>query len=270
MTGKDEVRDFWDESACGERLYLDGLDTDGFRRQAEIRYQLEPFIPPFADFAGSSGKNMLEIGIGLGADHQRFAEAGAILSGIDLTSRSVELTRNRFEKFGLHSNLQVGDAENLPFPDNAFDIVYSWGVIHHSPNTQKAVDEILRVLRPGGICRVMIYHRYSLVGYMLWLRYAFLVGRPFTPLDAIYARHLESPGTKAYSESEARSMFANFSNVSIATQLGHGDLLSSGVGQRHKGALLTVARLLWPRWLLRKVCRRNGLFMMIQASKSLE
>lgn len=268
MTSKDDVRNFWDEASCGERLYLNDKDTEGFRRHAEIRYKLEPFIITFADFERSFGKRVLEIGIGLGADHQRFAEAGAILSGIDLTPRAVELTRDRFQRFGLHSDIQIGDAEKLPFPDDTFDIVYSWGVIHHSPDTQKAVHEIFRVLRPGGVCKVMIYHRYSLVGFMLWLRYALLMGRPFTSLDTLYAKYLESPGTKAYSEDVARDMFSEFREVSIATQLSHGDLLSSEAGQRHKGFLLTVARWLWPRWLLKKACHRNGLFMMIQAAKA--
>lgn len=87
---------------------------------------------------------------GLGADHQRFAEAGAVLTGVDLTPHAIEMTRQRFKKLGLKSNLKVGDAECLNFPANSFDIVYSWGVIHHSPDTQKAVNEIFRVLKPGG------------------------------------------------------------------------------------------------------------------------
>ena len=268
MTSKEDVRDFWDDASCGELLYLNGTDAEGFRRQSGIRYQLEPFIVPFADFPNSRGKKVLEIGVGLGADHQSFAEGGAILSGIDLTQRAVTLTRNRFQVFGLYSDIQTGDAENLPFPNDTFDIVYSWGVIHHSPDTQKAVHEIFRVLRPGGVCKVMIYHRYSLVGFMLWLRYALLVGMPFISLDTIYAKHLESPGTKAFSEDEARDMFSEFRDVSIAIQLCHGDLLSSDGGQRHSGPLLSTARWLWPRWLLKRLCRRNGLFMMIQATKA--
>ncbi len=267
ITSKADVRDFWDEAACGERLYLEALDLEGFRKHAKTRYELEPFIIPFADFDAAKGKRVLEIGVGLGADHQRFAEAGAVLTGVDLTPRAIEVTSRRFEKFGLRSELKVGDAENLDFLDNSFDIVYSWGVIHHSPDTQRAAQEIFRVLKPGGVAKVMIYHKYSLVGFMLWLRYALLAGRPLTTLATIYARCLESPGTKAYSEAQARKLFRQFESLSIRIQLGHGDLLSSQAGQRHEGALLNVARKVWPRWFFKRFCRHNGLVMLIEAVK---
>ena len=267
MTSKEEVRKFWDDAACGEKLLLEDVALEGFRKQAGKRYALEPYIVPFADFNNVRGKKVLEVGVGLGADHQRFAESGAALTGIDLTPRAVNLTRQRFEKLGLESKLEVGDAENLIFEDNSFDVVYSWGVIHHSPDTKKAANEIYRVLRPGGACKVMIYHRYSLVGFMLWLRYALLRGRPLTSLDAIYANYLESPGTKAYSEAQARYLFAAFENVTIHIELTHGDLLTSQAGQRHQGTMLNIARLIWPRWLFRIFFPRNGLFMLVQATK---
>jgi SAM-dependent methyltransferase len=161
-TSKNAVRDFWDEASCGEKLYLDGLDVGGFRTQSETRYALEPFIIPFADFGAASGKHVLEIGVGLGADHQRFAEEGAVLSGIDITPRAIEMTSCRFDTLGLRSDLRVGDAEQLCFADNTFDLVYSWGVIHHTPDTEKSVREIFRVPRPGGVAKVMIYPRSGL------------------------------------------------------------------------------------------------------------
>ena len=92
MTGKKEVRDFWDEAACGEKLYLEGLDLQGFKKQAESRYALEPFIVPFADFGSAKGKRVLEIGVGLGAVHQGFTEVDAHLTGIDLTPHAIEMT----------------------------------------------------------------------------------------------------------------------------------------------------------------------------------
>ena len=151
---------------------------------------------------------MLEIGVGLGADHQLFAEAGSRLTGIDLTERAIDHVRRRFEAFGLQSDLRVANAERLPFPDQSFDLVYSWGVVHHTPDTPRAVGEAWRVLRPGGQARVMIYHRRSLVGFMLWCRYALLAGRPWRSLNSIFANHMESPGTKAYSVAEARDLFS--------------------------------------------------------------
>jgi ubiquinone/menaquinone biosynthesis C-methylase UbiE len=224
-------------------------------------------IEEFADFASTAGKRVLEIGVGLGADHQRFAQAGANLTGIDLTARAVAQTRRRLTLFGFDSSLSVGDAENLQFPPDTFDCVYSWGVLHHSPHTAKAISEVHRVLRPHGVAKIMIYHRWSLVGYMLWIRYALLRLRPWMRLTAVYARYLESPGTKAYSKADARRLFAAFSTVDVRTCLTHGDLLESAAGQRHGGALLTLARAIWPRRLLRKYARSHGLFMLIRAVK---
>lgn len=264
---KEAVKQFWEKAACGEEALLDEPTEGGFRRQFERRYRLEPFIAGFAEFSQYRGKKVLEIGIGLGADHQRFAEAGAELYGIDLTVRAVKLVRRRFKGLGLSSQLRVGDAENLEFPDDMFDLVYAWGVIHHSPDTRKAAQEIIRVLKPGGTFKVMIYHKYSLVGYMLWLRYALMKGRPLISLDQIYSHYLESPGTKAFSLDEARRLFEHAENIHIRTVLTHGDLLTSYAGQRHRGFSLWLARRIWPRFIIRRLFRKHGLFMLIQGNK---
>ena len=261
------VRAFWDRASCGEDLYLADRSAEGYAEQARRRYALEPYILDFADFAGTRGRRVLEIGVGLGADHEQFAISGAELSGIDLTERAVRHVAGRFAQLGLRSDLRVADAENLPFDDASFDVVYSWGVLHHSPDTPRAVREVQRVLRPGGQARVMIYHRASLVGYMLWLRYALLTGRPGRSLDSIYAEHLESPGTKAYSVAQARALFEGFREIVIETVLTHGDLLSSDAGQRHRGPLLAIARAIWPRWLIRRLLPSHGLFMLVRATR---
>ena len=264
---KTAVAEFWNKASCGEDLYLSGQQKENYETQARVRYELEPYILEFADFKNSGAKRVLEIGVGLGADHQEFAEAGAELFGCDLTERAIQHTSKRLKLFGLHSMLRQVDAEALPYEDESFDLVYSWGVLHHSPDTPKAVDEAYRVLKPGGQARIMIYHRHSFVGYMLWLRFALLRCRPFTSLDTIYSRHLESPGTKAYSIPAARRLFGRFREVSIQTVLTHGDLLSSLAGQRHKGVILGVARKVWPRWLIRTFFPGRGLFMLIRAAK---
>lgn len=255
---KAAVHDFWNAHACGEEQYLREGDYD---RQARIRYELEPYIQPFALFEHAKGRRVLEIGVGLGADHERFARAGAVLYGIDLTHAAVEHTHRRLTERGLFSGLRVADAESLPYADGHFDLVYSWGVIHHSPDTQKAVDEIRRVLRQGGVARVMIYHRYSMVGLMLALRYGF-----WKSLDHLYAHHLESPGTKAYSIREAEALFRGFI-VQTETKLTHADLLTSDAGQRHQGTILRIARRIWPRWFIRRFMKSWGLHMMITAWK---
>jgi len=264
---KKAVHDFWDRAACGEELYLSDHSHEDYQNQTKIRYALEPFILDFAEFNQYQGKKVLEIGVGLGADHQKYAEGGAYLSGIDLTKRSIEHTRRRFQALGLVSELRVADAENLPFDDKAFDLVYSWGVLHHSPDTVKAINELFRVLRQDGTAKIMIYHKYSFVGFMLWFKYALLKLKPTTPLKIIYSQYLESPGTKAYSTKEARKLFKKFQLVEINTVLTHGDLLYSSAGQRHKGLLLSVARLIWPRWFIRRFLSKYGLFMLISAKR---
>ena len=267
---KSSVRDYWQASPCGRDLYLQGTpsERENFLRQEEVRYTLEPYIKTFADFASYNQKQVLEIGVGLGADHLQFARAGAVLHGIDLTTQAIEYTGKRLEIFGLASVLAAGDAEHLAFPDNTFDLVYSWGVLHHSPDTPQAIREAYRVLKPGGHAKIMIYHTYSLVGYMLWLRYALLRGRPWMSLKDMYFQYLESPGTKAYSCDEARALCAQFSRVDIETVLTHGDLLASQAGQRHRGWLLTLAKRVWPRKLLAHFCKNHGLFMLITAKKA--
>ena len=267
LMDKELVKEFWDEAACGEELLLPSFDLAGFAVQAAERYRLEPYIIPFAKFDGSADRKVLEIGLGLGADHERFATAGASLSGIDLTPRAVEITGKRLALQALESELRVGDAENLPYDANTFDLVYSWGVIHHSPDTGRAAQEILRVLKPGGEFRVMVYHTWSLVGLMLWIRYGLLRGRPWTGLSEIYSKWLESPGTKTYTKAEAAALFDGAIDLGCHVELTHGDLLESGAGQRHEGTALNIARQLWPRWLLRRVARPFGLFLLVGGSK---
>ena len=265
---KKEVHDFWNAASCGEALYLASTNKEGYMRQANARYQLEgEMIFGLAQFEQAKGLKVLEVGVGLGADHQKFAEAGADLYGIDLTERAVEHTRQRLAAFALTSNLTVGDAESLDFPDESFDLLFSWGVLHHSPDTPKAISEVWRVLKFGGSARCMFYHKWSMVGMMLWRRYALLCFRPWLTLNQVYARHLESPGTKAYSVSEGKLLFSGFREVRISTPLGHGDLLESDVGQRHRGLALALARKVWPRRLIRRFLPNSGLAMLISARK---
>jgi len=261
------VHDFWNTASCGERLYLDNETMASYEAQADMRYSLEPYILSFANFNAYTNKKVLEIGVGLGADHQKFAEAGAQLTGIDLTERAVKHVQKRLALFKLKSNVIQGNAESLDFQDNTFDLVYSWGVLHHSPNTPRTITELYRVLKPGGVAKVMIYNKYSLVGFMLWLYYALFRLKPFTSLNTIYANHLESPGTKAYTPKEARRLFSQFNSVQIKTVLTHGDLLESNVGQKHSQIVIKIAKSLYPRKLIKRFGTRWGLFMLIHAIK---
>lgn len=159
---KERVRQFWQEHPCGTKF------TDappGSRRFYELveehRYRKEWHIPSAAGFASTKGLRVLEIGCGLGTDGAQFAQAGADYTGIDLTDAAIELARKRFELFDLQGAFQTGDAEKLNFPGDTFDLVYSHGVLHHTPDIQSAIREIRRVLRPGGQAKVMLYHRNS-------------------------------------------------------------------------------------------------------------
>jgi ubiquinone/menaquinone biosynthesis C-methylase UbiE len=110
----------------------------------------------------------------------------------------------------------VADAEALPFADTSFDLVYSWGVLHHTPNTKRALDEIRRVLKPRGEARVMLYSRRSWVAFGAWLRYAALRGHPWRSLSQVLAQHMESPGTKAYTQHELEDLFRGFRRFDFA------------------------------------------------------
>ena len=154
----------------------------------------------------------------------------------------------------------------FPFVIIHSSIVYSWGVLHHSPDTQRAFSEAHRVLRPGGTLRVMVYHRPSVVGLMLWARYGLATGHPTRSLTEVYARHLESPGTKGYTIAEARSLVAPFGACKIRSAVSFGDLLLGEVGQQHVGIRLTLAKRFWPRPFIRRL-PMLGLLLLIEARK---
>jgi len=266
---KQSVHDFWNAESCGESYAQVGDGFDLSAQEAE-RYALEPYLHDFARFEDGAGRDVLEVGVGMGADHLMWARsAPKTLSGIDLTERGVEFTRSRLLHEGVPSDLRVADAEALPFTSDSFDLVYSWGVMHHSPDTQACFREACRVLRSGGEARIMVYHTWSLVGLMLWARYGLAAGRPGRSMADIYAEHLESPGTKAYTTAQAVRMLrdAGFGEASARVQLSHGDLLQGNVGARHPGALLAVAKRLWPRWLLQRAAGRFGLYLLLEARK---
>ena len=159
---KERVRAFWQAHPCGTKFSDAEIGTREFFERIEAhRYAKEWHIPDAADFAGAHGLRVLEIGCGLGTDGVQFAKAGADYTGVDLTDAAIELARKRFEVSGLRGELRVSDAENLDFADESFDLVYSHGVLHHTPDIARAVSEIHRVLKPGGRAIVMLYHRDS-------------------------------------------------------------------------------------------------------------
>ena len=223
---KGAVRDFWDASPCGTLGVSPQEGSVEFFTEIERRrYALEPFIFRYADFGRWKGKRVLEIGCGTGTDLLQFLRAGADAWGLDMSRRSVRLAGKRLGLSGLDGGrVLVGDAEDLPLPSGRFDLVYSWGVLHHTPDTARAVAEVHRVLRPGGEICIMLYHRWSLVALQFYLRFGLLRGRPLRGLDEIMAAHQESPGTRVYTRTQVVDLFARFQDLRICPVLTPYDL----------------------------------------------
>jgi ubiquinone/menaquinone biosynthesis C-methylase UbiE len=189
---------------------LPELSREWFERIEEYRYSAEPFIHSIAQFTRYSGKKVLEIGVGAGTDHLQWARAGAKCYGVDLTCTAVQITQTRLEMYGFHSDLQRADAEHLPFPDASFDVVYSWGVIHHSESPARVIREIKRVLKPNGSFVGMMYGRYSVKVLKAWLWFALGRGKFWRTFSDVVWNNVESKGTKAYTVDELRKLFSDF------------------------------------------------------------
>jgi ubiquinone/menaquinone biosynthesis C-methylase UbiE len=260
---KDEVRNFWNADPCGSR-YLG--EVDDFEAHARMRYELEPYIPEFAQFSSSRGLKILEIGVGMGADYLEWLKAGADASGVDLSAISVERARRRCELAGHQADLRVVDAEHLPFPDKTFDVVYSYGVMHHSPDTAQCLREAWRVLKPGGDARIMVYHHPSITGLMLWLRYGIFRK---SLRNTVY-QHLESPGTKTYSHAEIRTLMNDFEDLNLRQVFSPGDLLINQPLARFQSWLYRLVWKFFPRTLVRKLGRRWGLFLLVSGKRPVQ
>jgi ubiquinone/menaquinone biosynthesis C-methylase UbiE len=176
VTTQEQVRDWWNRNPMsydvddpipyeeGSREFFREIDRRIFHPRY-MRLTADKSGKPFSlfvDFDSLHGKDVLDVGIGSGIATQMFAEAGAKVTGVDLTEWAVETTRRRLATFDLDGVVQQADAEQLPFADSSFDLVFSWGVIHHSSNMDQALSELVRVTRPGGQIVLMVYHRRSL------------------------------------------------------------------------------------------------------------
>ena len=250
---KERVRAFWQAHPCGTKFSDAEMGTPEFFELVEAhRYAKEWHIPDAADFSGARGLSVLEIGCGLGTDGAQFAKAGARYTGVDLTEAAIDLARRRFEISGLPGAFQVADAENLDFADASFDRVYSHGVLHHTPDTARAISEIHRVLKPGGQATIMLYHRGSynhLIGIRVLRRAGAgllrsergikivhrLTGEPIESLreharlpagkndgqassDEFLSQSTDGAGNplaRVYSRREARELFKKFSRVEL-------------------------------------------------------
>jgi SAM-dependent methyltransferase len=182
MPTQTDVRRWWSEHPMtydwrGEIPYEPGspehLAEVERRFLAEAWFAQAPGAPPFSSlipFADLAGKDVLEVGCGTGVHTRLLAAAGANVTAVDLTPTAVDLTTRRLALAGLPADIREADAESLPFPDASFDFAWSWGAIHHSADTARALAEIARALRPGGRLALMVYHRNSIT---FWIDYVF-------------------------------------------------------------------------------------------------
>src|SRR5436190_1531976 len=251
---KERVRAFWQAHPCGSKFTDAEIGTREFFDRVEAhRYQKESHIPAAAQFAETKGQQVLEIGCGVGTDGLQFARAGAIYTGVDLTEAAIELARQNFQTAGQQGEFRVADAEKLDFADESFDMVYSHGVLHHTPDIESAIREIHRVLKTGGRAVVMLYHRGS-YNYRVGIRVLRRAGAGLLkseggiklvhrltgePIDSLreHAASLRNangnvstaellnqstdgagnPLARVYSRGEARKLFKDFRRVELRT-----------------------------------------------------
>lgn len=188
---------FWDSAPCGSETSQAKPATIAFFEEvANYRYEEESYIPQFAQFDAFRGRRLLEIGVGLGTDHSRFAGAGAVTVGIDLSLKSLHFAKKRFALDGLKGSFLQTTAAALPFADETFDAVYSHGVLHHIPDIESVLKEIERVLRPGGKFLIAVYHKHSLCYYWnILLINGLLKGKLFyQPLSRVIAYFTDGEG----------------------------------------------------------------------------
>jgi 2-polyprenyl-3-methyl-5-hydroxy-6-metoxy-1,4-benzoquinol methylase len=209
----DRVREYWNTRPCNIRHSPAPVGTREYFDQVEARkYFVEPHILRFAQHDRWAGKRVLEIGCGIGTDTIRFARAGAQVTAVDLSSRSLEVARQRAAVYGVTDRIsfQEANAEELSrfVPPQPFDLVYSFGVIHHSPHPERVLEQLRsHYMTPSSVLKLMVYHwRSWKVGAIL---FSDAHGAFWRLRDAV-ARHSEAqtgcPVTYCYTRSEANDL----------------------------------------------------------------
>lgn len=223
---KDEVQRQWNEDACGSHYVKDAAEgtLEWYLEAERYRYGIyAPWMPEVMEFARHRGDRVLEIGAGMGTDLAQFARNGAVCTDLDLSAGHLAHAQRNFALRGLQARFVHGDGEDLPFDDGEFDVVYSNGVIHHTPNTVRAIQEIHRVLRPGGRIIIMVYAENS---WNYWRQIVYERGlrqNEFADWSAgeIMSRSVEinskgqRPLVKVYTAARLRQMFSAFRDIRI-------------------------------------------------------
>lgn len=212
----EEVRDYWDRRPCNIRHSPQPVGTRAYFDEVEGRkYLVEPHIPRFAEFERWRGKKVLEIGCGIGTDTINFARHGAEVTAVDLSAKSLEVARQRAFVYGLGDRIRFfsGSAEDLHgfLPEDTYDLVYSFGVIHHTPHPERVLRQMHRYVASGTTVKIMVYHRYSWKVLLIVLGYG--KGR-FWRTNELVAQHSEAqsgcPVTYIYSRREATRLLESY------------------------------------------------------------
>src|SRR5690349_3574968 len=208
----DRVQGYWNARPCNIRHSPKQVGTEVYFQEVEARkYMVESHIPAFADFDRWHGKKVLEIGCGIGTDTMNFARHGASVTAVDLTEKSLEVARKRAEVFGLADRIRFfqANAEQLSsfVPMEQYDLVYSFGVIHHTPHPERVLEELRKYVKPGGTLKIMVYNRWS--WKVLWIVFIYGKGQ-FWKLDRLIAEYSEAqtgcPVTYSYSRRDGRKL----------------------------------------------------------------
>lgn len=208
----------WNATACGE-LPRDKDSLEYFLSVERDRYAQVPWHERYFACRDFAGRRVLEIGTGQGTDLMQFARVGAQCVGVDITDNHLPLTQRNFAHQGHAVELHKADATRLPFPDNSIDCVYSFGVIHHIPEAAEVVDEIFRVLRPGGSVMVALYNRWSAFHLFTKLlchgvRLGWLWSKGYAELLATIEGGADGetvkPYVRVYTRRAVRELFARF------------------------------------------------------------
>ncbi len=206
MPTADDVRAYWDQHIhdleitrhpVGSRGFFDDLDQYHFEKLHHLL--------ALVDFDGYRGKRVLEVGCGAAVDLARFAKGGAVTTGVDIAPSAIGLARANFEQQGLQGDFHVANAESLTFPDGSFDLVYAHGVVQYTANPQALVDEVRRVLKPGGEAIFQVYNRVS------WLN-------GLSKLMKVGLEHDDAPVLLKYTIGEFRHLLKGFSAVRIVPE----------------------------------------------------
>ena len=253
---------FWEDKSCGsEFAKSEKYSYQYFEEIENYRYKTEPEIFSFAQFTRFYGKKVLEVGYGAGTDFIQWIRAGAITYGIDITTEGYNNLVNRLKVYNLSAEeIKISDGENIPYPDNFFDLVYSWGVIHHTSDTLGALKEIIRVCGINGKCKIMVYNRHSLNSLYLWIKKALIKGKFWKSFSWCIYNFMESKGTKAFTEKEILILLKNMpvSNIKIKTILTFYDKL-----EKHSKFVRMIASML--AFILNE--KKVGWFLTIEFDK---